>query len=81
MAGPGGGLRLAVHSRNHSVQGAEKVAGPGGLRLAVHSRNHSVQGAEKVAGPGDAQASCPFTQPFGSGDREGGGAGGGGRSG
>ena len=26
----GGGLRLAVHSRNHSVQGAEKVAGPGG---------------------------------------------------
>ena len=53
------------------------MAGPGGLRLAVHSRNHSVQGAEKVAGPGGAQASCPFTQPFGSGDREGGGAGGG----
>ena len=31
-----------------------------------------------MAGPGGAQASCPFTQPFGSGDREGGGAGGGG---
>ena len=30
-----------------------------------------------MAGPGGAQASCPFRQPFGSGGREGGGAGGG----